>query len=59
MPSELQQYYRMFNNQVMGGYLCKGEDCNVWFLSDVDTWHECPCNKQKKIPHPEDNPEDY
>jgi len=28
--------------------LCKG---GGWVLSDVDTWHECPCHKEK--PHPE------
>lgn len=29
---------------------CRG---GGWWLSDVDTWHKCPCHA-KDAPHPED-----
>lgn len=42
--SELQLYYDNFKTTVSCGALCEGEKCSGWFLSDVDTWHHCPCN---------------
>ncbi len=57
----LQDYYCGFGSAVRCGDLCKGKGCHGWFLSDVDTWHECPCNARRAVParHPEDDREDY
>lgn len=56
----LQGYFDNFNQQVRGGDACEGSECRGWFLSEVDTWHECPCNKRRAVPvpHPEEDRED-
>jgi hypothetical protein len=52
--SELQQYYDNFR----AGYWAHpdADKCRChgrgWVLSEVDTWHECPCHKGQ--PHPDD-----
>jgi len=45
-------YYNDFRMQVFHGAMCGGESCRGWILSDVDTWHRCPCGKGPKG-HPE------
>ena len=51
--SELNHYYNTFQRSSYLNRLCKGTSCSGWHLSQVDTWHECPCNKVKNRPHPE------
>lgn len=53
----LQNYFDGFGSAVRGGDLCGGKGCHGWFLSDVDTWHECSCNRRHAVlaPHPEDD----
>lgn len=51
----LQAEYNTFNHLASCGSLCKGDSCPGWFVSDFDTVHECPCNRDKGYPHPEDN----
>jgi len=51
--SELAQYGQEFDRAVRGGSLCGGDKCQAWFLSELDSWHMCPCNKTKNIMHPE------
>ena len=53
--SELALYYNTFRQTQYLNALCKGPACSGWHLSEVDTWHECPCNKAKNRPHPEDD----
>lgn len=53
MYSELSQYYDNYNALVQMGAYCEGESCRVWFLSEVDTWHQCSCNRTKGHKHPE------
>jgi len=55
MWSEQSHYYAVFNEEVRSGRECVGESCKVWFLSEVDTWHECACNRRRAVPvpHPE------
>jgi len=35
--------------------LCRGTG---WFLSDFDSWHQCPWHGEN-VPHPEENNQDY
>jgi len=56
--SEASQYYDHFSTRIQGGAfsnedasLCDCHGCG-WILSQLDTWHECPCHPGK--PHPED-----
>lgn len=51
--SELSHYYSTFHSEVRCGHHCAGDACRGWFLSEVDTWHECSCNARKGVPHPE------
>jgi hypothetical protein len=58
--SELQTYYDEFCRP--GAWAREeAEDCGCrgsgWWLSELDTWHECPCHYEKGQPHPEDEPE--
>ncbi len=53
MYSEHSQYHDNFHARVRMAEFCGGEDCKVWFHSEVDTWHECPCNSKKGYAHPE------
>ncbi len=53
MYSELASYHDNFHARVRMGEFCGGNDCNGYFLSDVDTWHECSCNSAKGYAHPE------
>ena len=48
----LNQYYESFRMSVFQGYLCRGENCSGWILSELDTWHRCPCGQGAKG-HPE------
>lgn len=52
--SEHAHYYDTFRARVATREFCGGEACRGWFLSEVDTWHECPCNGAKGYGHPED-----
>lgn len=49
----LTQDYRASKRYYETGHACQGDTCRVWFLSDFDTWHACPCNCSKQIPEPE------
>ncbi len=58
MHSEMEQYFSDFSTRVNCGAFsdpdpdvceCRGSG---WFLSSVDTWHECPAHRGQ--PHPED-----
>ncbi len=49
----LQGYYNEFAFLATSGQLCGGENCRGWLLSDVDTWHACPCGKATNDNHPE------
>lgn len=51
--SELSDYYCNFKSVISTGLECEGSACRVWFLSEVDTWHACSCNRTKRVPHPE------
>lgn len=57
--SELQSYYDAFST----GYWATPDasECECggggWALSDVDTWHKCPCHFWGQ-PHPEEQCED-
>jgi hypothetical protein len=55
----LQAEYNAYRRQVSSGSMCKGDECGGWHLSDLDTWHECPCNAQKGVPHPETQEEPW
>jgi len=49
----LQDYYNEFRFLATSGQLCEGADCRGWLLSDVDTFHKCPCGKATDANHPE------
>lgn len=51
----LQAYFDAFSREVQSGDACayRAGRCSGWFLSDVDTWHECPVHPGR--PHPEDD----
>lgn len=51
--SEQSNYYYAFRAEVSRREMCRGDACSGWILSEVDTWHECPCNAEKCVPHPE------
>lgn len=53
--NEYTNYFANFAFTVESGLECGGNDCRVWFLSEVDTWHECACNAHRPVPvpHPE------
>jgi hypothetical protein len=51
--SEQGAYFCDFQALVSRREFCRDEECPAWFCSEVDTWHECPCNATKRVPHPE------
>lgn len=56
--SELQSYYDAFRTAYWATpdpSECECGGCG-WALSDVDTWHKCPCHNWGQ-PHPEDEDE--
>jgi len=48
-----------FQMQVVSGDLCKGENCDGWYLSDNSHWFPCghcnPFGEVKPYPEEEDN----
>ena len=57
--SDLQIHFETFKALTSMREFCTGEDCRGWHLSEVDTWHECPCNASKGYPNPEDDSTGY
>lgn len=51
--SEQTIYYAAFQGMVTARDFCRDEACRGWFLSEVDTWHQCPCPAGRLVPHPE------
>jgi len=50
-----ENYYNGFRAASNLRALCerRGTSCRGWHLSELDTWHECPCNAWRGRPHPE------
>lgn len=53
--SELQSYYENFRTGYWANPNASRCPCHGggWALSEVDTWHQCPCHYRGQ-PHPED-----
>lgn len=53
MSSMYQDAYDAEVYFIRRGEWCKGRKCTGWHASSFDIWHECPCNSEKGIAHPE------